>query len=150
VPQELARELERVIETAADDLRRLPVIDVAMPRSPGAWSKQEILGHLIDSAANNHQRFVRAQQHDELRFPPYDQNAWVQCQHYDDSDWDRLVDLWLAYNRHLVHVVVGIPRDRMETPCWVDWFEVLRAIPLRSVVEEYIGHMRHHLEQIRE
>jgi hypothetical protein len=29
--------------------------------APGKWSKKEIPGHLVDSANNNHQRFLRAQ-----------------------------------------------------------------------------------------
>ena len=43
----------------------------------GRWSKKEILGHLIDSAANNHQRFVRAQFVQSLDTPSYEQERWV-------------------------------------------------------------------------
>jgi hypothetical protein len=28
--------------------------------APERWTKKEVVGHLIDSASNNHQRFVRA------------------------------------------------------------------------------------------
>ncbi len=148
--QEPADALERLVHGAADDLRRLNSAKVVGRPSPKKWSKQEMLGHLIDAAANNHHRFVRAQQADELVFPPYDQNAWVDCQHYDRCGWDRLVDLWIAYNRHLAHVVANIPADRMETPCMVDWYDVPKTIPLRAVVEEYLVHTKHHLEQILE
>ena len=138
--QELASQLEQLTEAAAD---------VAAPRSPGAWSKLEILGHLIDSAANNHQRFVRAQRVDELRFPPYDPPTWVADQRYRESGWDRLVDLWVAYNRHLVQVVRVMPDDQLDTSCWVDWEGTLAPIPLRAVIDAYLAHMRHHLEQLR-
>jgi hypothetical protein len=147
--QELADELEHMVEGAVDDLRRLTPAEVVARSSPEKWSKQEVLGHLIDAAANNHQRFVRAQHTAELTFPPYDQNAWVGCQRYNQCDWNGLVDLWIAYNRHLVHVIANIPAEKMTTPCWVDWYDTPKAIPLRSMIEEYIGHMRHHLEQIR-
>jgi DinB superfamily len=146
--QELADELENVIEGAVDDLRRLTPAEASGRSSPEKWSKQEVLGHLIDAAANNHHRFVRAQHTTELRFPPYDQNAWVACQRYDQCDWNRLVDLWIAYHRHLVHIIANIPAEKMAIPCWVDWYDTPKAIPLRSMIEEYIVHIRHHLEQI--
>jgi hypothetical protein len=70
--QELADELENVIEGAMDDLRRFTPAEVIERSSPEKWSKQEVLGHLIDATANNHHRFVRAQHTAELTFPPYD------------------------------------------------------------------------------
>jgi hypothetical protein len=146
--QALASELEKMVEGAVNDLRRLTPIEVAYKTSPEKWSKKEVLGHLIDASANNHHRFVRAQYTAELKFPPYDQNAWVGYQRYDQCDWNRLVDLWIAYNHHLVHVIANIPAEKMATPCWVDWYETPKAIPLRSIIEEYLSHMRHHLKQI--
>ena len=143
-------QLDQLTEAAVVDLRLLLAGDVSTPRSPGAWSKLEILGHLVDSAANNHHRFVRAQELDELKFPPYDPPAWVAAQRYRECDWDRLVDLWLAYNRHLVHVLRVMPDEQLETPCWVDWYDEPRTIPLRTVVDAYIEHIAGHLKQLRE
>ena len=148
--QDLADRLDHLTETAVADLRQLEAAGVSVPRSPGAWSRLEILGHLIDSAANNHQRFVRAQQVDELRFPAYDPPAWVAAQRYSECDWDGLVDLWSAYNRHLVHVLRAVPDDQMDTPCWVDWHDEPTAIPLRAVVDAYLVHTSDHLKQLRE
>jgi len=147
--QELADKLEHVIEGAMDDPRRLTLAEVIGQSSPEKWSRQEVLGHLIDAAANNHHRFVWAQQTAELTFPRYDQNAWVGCQRYNQCDWNRLVDLWIAYNRQPVHSIAHMPMEKMTTPCWVDWYDTPKAIPLRSMIEAYIAHMRNHLEQIR-
>ena len=72
---------------------------------PDAWSKKEILGHLIDSAANNHQRFVRATQNVAEDFPPYDPNRWVAVQRYNEMNWADLVDLFIHYNFHLCRVI---------------------------------------------
>lgn len=145
---ELTAELGQLIDTAAVELSRQPAALTAQRPRPGSWSKREILGHLIDSAANNHHRFVRAQQVGELEFPSYDQEAWVACQHYGERDWHELVALWVAYNRHLVHVLRVMPRDELDTPCKVDRQESPTPIPLRAVAEEYLVHMRHHLEQL--
>jgi hypothetical protein len=41
------------------------------------WTRKQLLGHLIDSASNNYQRFVRLQQGNLVGFPGYDQEFWV-------------------------------------------------------------------------
>src|SRR5215218_8763786 len=79
--------------------------------SPEDWSPAEVLGHLIDSAANNHQRFVRAQFTDDLVFAGYEQNQWVSSQKYRDESWSEVIQLWSSYNLHLLHVVSVIPED---------------------------------------
>lgn len=145
---ELACELERLVDAAEVALDRQPAELTAQRPRPESWSKREILGHLIDSAANNHQRFVRAQHVDELHFPGYEQEAWVACQHYAERDWHQLIALWVAYNRHLVHVLRVMPHVALDTPCRVDGQATPRVIPLRTVVEEYLTHMRHHLDQL--
>ena len=75
----------------------------------GTWCAREVLGHLIDSACNNHRRFVVAQAGDLARFDGYDQNAWVARQRYREVPWRDLVALWTAYNRHLAHVIAVTP-----------------------------------------
>src|SRR5512134_1725873 len=114
--QDVADELGRLTEEAAARLRQLHST-AAAERGPGTWSRQEILGHLVDSALNNHQRFVRAQLTSELVFPGYEQERWVAAQAYGDRPWERLVALWTEANLHLAHVVSRIPVDRRLTPC---------------------------------
>src|SRR5689334_263609 len=105
----LAAELTRAVDRAALDLRAIDeAVAGAKPRVD-VWSVKEILGHLIDSAANNHQRFVRAELSGDLAFPGYEQNGWVTAQDYQGVAWLRLVDLWVLYNRHLAHVIARIP-----------------------------------------
>ena len=72
-------EFRRTIDRAAERLGTFDDIEAGRPTAPGKWSKKEIVGHLIDSAANNHGRFVRAQLQDDLVFAGYDQDAWVRC-----------------------------------------------------------------------
>src|SRR6476660_10421313 len=67
---------------------------------PGKWCPREIIGHLIDSASNNHQRFVRAQFQEDLVFPGYAQDAWVSVQRYRDTPWEDLIALWSSFNLH--------------------------------------------------
>jgi hypothetical protein len=155
------------MSTAAHALRA--AVDAAMPRleaiggvasarrpAPGKWSPREIIGHLIDSAANNHARFVRAQFEPGLVFPGYAQEDWVRVQHYQEQDWPALVTLWAAYNRHLANVIARVPREvaeRQHTRHNLDevaWTPVPKDRPatLAYFMSDYVAHLEHHLRQI--
>jgi len=103
-----AQDLRQIV--AHYELRFLAIGDDAAgaPPGPEKWSKKQILGHLIDSAANNHQRFIRMQMSRELRFPGYEQTEWVRLNRYEQRPWQELVVLWAAYNRHLADVMEHI------------------------------------------
>ena len=59
--------------------------------APGKWNRQEILGHLIDSALNNLQRFVRTQyEHDPFVY--YEQDTWNKLNAYTQASHIELVD----------------------------------------------------------
>jgi DinB superfamily len=141
----LAADLLQAVETAVPKLRSLSEPQASRPRAAGKWSPKEIIGHLIDSASNNHQRFVRAQQGSVLEFPPYAQEHWVDCQHYADRTWDEVVTLWHAYNRHLAHVVSNIPEGSRDTRCII---ESTSPVTLGFLVFDYAVHLRHHLAQV--
>ena len=124
--------------------------------SPEDWSPVEVLGHLIDSAANNHQRFVRAQFTDDLVFSGYEQNQWVSSQKYSDESWSEVIQLWSAYNLHLLHVVSVMPEDvltKARSPHTLDQIAfnlVDKNDPatLEYLIRDYVDHLRHHLDQI--
>jgi hypothetical protein len=87
---DVAGELLSVVEAASEALRRIGDSEASLRGAPGTWSKKEILGHLLDSAVNNHHRFVRAQQVEELTFPAYAQEHWVRSQGYGERPWSVL------------------------------------------------------------
>ncbi len=145
--QDIASELGQLTEEAAARLRQMDEAAAAQRRGPGTWSRKEILGHLLDSALNNHQRFVRAQLLTELAFPGYEQERWVAVQGYGDRAWERLVALWAEANLHIAHVLSRIPDDRLTTPCRIGDGA---PVTLEFVARDYVRHLRHHLEQIFE
>jgi len=120
------------------------------------WAPIEVIGHLIDSAANNHQRFVRAQVTDDLVFPGYEQNHWVSSQKYQNESWSEVIDLWSAYNLHLVHVASVIPEDVLTKPrsphtldqIAFNFVDKNTPATLEYLIRDYVDHLRHHLNQI--
>ena len=141
----LGADLLQTIDAAVPKLRAMSEPQAGRPRTAGKWTPKQIIGHLIDSASNNHQRFVRAQEVGELRFPPYAQEHWVACQHYTDRPWDDLVTLWYAYNRHLAHVISHIPEHRRDVACII---ESTSPVTLGHLAFDYGEHLRHHLAQV--
>jgi len=111
----------------------------------GGWTRKEILGHLIDSALNNHQRFVRAALDGSYEGPTYAQNGWVNMHGYGAMPWAQLVEHWELQNRLLGEVVKRIPENRLESPCRVG---TNHAVTLRFLIEDYLEHLEHHLRQI--
>ena len=124
--------------------------------APGKWCPREIIGHLIDSASNNHGRFVRAGLGGELVFEGYAQDRWVELQHYDDAPWRELVRLWAGFNRHLARVMASIP-EAVRTQAHsrhnlheVAWRPVPESQPatLDYFMADYVEHLEHHLRQV--
>lgn len=145
--QQIADELTQAVGEAAPRLRKIDEGTAAFRVQPGKWSVKEIIGHLIDSATNNHQRFIRAQQTHEFAFPGYVQDEWVRSQGYQDRPWLELIDLWALYNRHLSHVIQRIPESALEAKCRIGTGE---PVTLAFLIEDYLGHLHHHLAQIEE
>jgi hypothetical protein len=143
--KDIAREIRSIVDQASDRLVHMKPEEVSLKETPDDWSKKEILGHLIDSASNNHQRFVRACCNVAANFPTYNQNDWVRIQQYNESDWEALVELWSAYNRHLCDLIERIPNDAKSSPCNIGKEE---PVTLEFVVKDYLRHLRHHMNEI--
>ena len=141
----LANELRRHIDAALPRLRAVSDSAAAQPIAPGKWSSKQVIGHLIDSAGNNNQRFVRAQQGPELVSPGYTQSHWVESQRYQDRSWQELTTFWHAYNHHLAHVIEHIPEGQRGVRCAIG---ASAPVTLGFLVHDYIVHLRHHLGQV--
>jgi hypothetical protein len=143
--RELSEKLKSVIDMAEPRLRQVDAAQSSKPVLPGGWSRKQVMGHLIDSASNNHQRFVRAAQQASLEFPGYDQAGNVRLQAPQEADWALLVSLWATYNRYLAHVIARLPASKLETVCRIGSGE---PVSLSFVATDYVAHMVHHLRQI--
>jgi hypothetical protein len=143
------------VERAAAELRRTPEHIAGLRSASGKWSRKEIVGHLIDSASNNHQRFVRARDQPHLVFPGYDQDQWVAIEEWQRVPWGEIVELWYLYNLQIARLMESTPeaertRPRTEhnlhelafrehssdAPATLEWFQ-----------RDYVLHLEHHLRQ---
>jgi hypothetical protein len=143
--KELSEQLLSAVNEGEARLRKFGVSETETRLLSGGWSRKQVLGHLIDSASNNHQRFVRAALQASLDFPGYDQQGCVRLQVPQEVEWDLLVSLWASYNRYLAHVIDRIPGAKLEVPCRVGSGE---PVTLGFLAKDYVTHLLHHLRQI--
>jgi DinB superfamily len=144
--EEFLKEFQQTLTDAVQRLNTISPEKAKLARAPGKWTRKEILGHLIDSATNNHQRFVRVPLQAGVALPGYQQNDWVNAQHYQDHDWQQLVSLWHLYNLHLLHIVKYIPKEALQNTFNLNG----ETLGLEFVIRDYLRHMKHHLAQILE
>jgi len=143
---DIARHLRGLIEQYVPLLLAIDHVAAAHRPAPGKWSKKEIVGHLIDSAGNNQQKFVRLLiAKGPIEFVGYAQDDWVAAQHYQAADWPRLVRLWQAHNEHLAHVIEHADPERAGNTITID---VLGPFRLDFVMGDYVEHLKHHLRVV--
>jgi hypothetical protein len=118
----------------------------AVPWRAGGWSRKQILGHLLDSAANNRQRFVRAALDGSYNGPGYAQDSWVDLHGYAEQSWETLLRWWQAEHEILVELVDRIPEERLAASCVIAGGD---PVTLQFVIDDYVAHQKHHLEQIK-
>src|SRR5438874_3380624 len=114
---ELAAALSAIVQESEGLLHQIGNAQASGSPAPGKWSKKEILAHLIDSASNNHQRFVRAVAQGSLDFPGYDQDKNIVVQKPSTMSWELLIEFWANYNWYLAHVLNQIPASSAEIQC---------------------------------
>ena len=142
-----ASQIDALIESWRGTLLEIDAASAHAKPAPGRWSISEVVGHLIDSACNNHQRFVRAQHCSALVFPKYDQNEWVAAANYREFDWRSLVELWYLYNRQIVTLMRNMRESSLSTPCTITPYE---TCTLGFLVVDYLDHMKHHVGKLAE
>lgn len=139
----------RYIDTWEQKLIDLPVDTITKKRNKQNRTIKQILDHLVDSAANNHQRVVRLQYNDKLDFPDYqqDNDLWIALQDYQNADWNITIQLQKYYNLHMIQVIKSVDHTKLENS-WQN-FEGI-AVTLRQVIDGYLGHIELHLNEIQE
>jgi coenzyme F420-reducing hydrogenase alpha subunit len=140
-------ELNTLIEQAVKEWSGVPKNHWFDKPNPAKWSNAEVVGHLIDSAQNNIQRFIRSQYEDAPKVF-YSQDDWVRLQHYNTVEKEELIQLWASLNRQIVRIIKGFSKENLEKPCYFKVEGVVQIVPISFVFEDYLAHLKHHKEQI--
>ena len=142
---ELAQNFRGDLDAMHQALRRIAPALADTPWREGGWTRKQVVGHLLDSAANNRQRFVRAATEGSYTGPKYAQEAWVDAHGYAEQPWETLLGWWKTEHEILGAVVDRIAEERLEARCVVGADD---AVSLRFVIEDYLRHQHHHLAQL--
>jgi hypothetical protein len=144
--QDISHRLRKLLGLLNSSLPSFSEAELAYTPGPGKWSKKEILGHLIDSAANNHRRFVLSQLEPEpLLIVPYDQIQWVALARYQYTASTELLQLWTLYNLQIARLLENLPLSAATQRCE---FDNGYSVTLRWLAEDYVMHLEHHVQQI--
>jgi DinB superfamily len=147
MPEQLADDFRARLASAEADLKVITEVEATENYRKDAWTRKQILGHLIDSAINNHVRFVVAALDGEYTGPAYHSQGWVEMHDYANMLWSELVELWRAHNALLTRVVGQVPEDKLLAPCRIGNDQ---PVTLRYVIEDYLHHMDGHITEITE
>jgi hypothetical protein len=143
---DISQPLASLIQHERPLLRALPETEAEIrPGDETTWSPKEELGHLIDSAANNHIRFTRALIEPEFRGPSYAQNDWVRTHRYQEMPWLTIVEFWFHYNSFITALLKRVPEEKLLTVCYVGSGA---GVSLQFLVEDYVLHMQHHIDHL--
>ena len=137
--------LRDTIDRELPHLRALTEAKASTEPMPGKWSPKQELGHLLDSAVNNHIRFVRAALEGEYYGPGYAQDDWVKLHAWNSVAWHTLVDFWWNHNLLLAHLFSQISTESLEIKCVI---KNSAPVTLRFLIEDYVLHMQHHLDHL--
>jgi len=145
----ITKGIQTFIDTWEQQLIDLPVDKISNRRNKQNRTIKQILGHLIDSAANNHQRMVRLQYTAKLQFPDYqqDNDLWIALQDYENADWFTLIQLWKYYNLHMIQVIKSVNMSKLDNS-WQSFDGA--TVTLRQMIEGYLGHIELHFNEIQE
>jgi hypothetical protein len=148
----ITNRINKLILEIPQRIQSLPENELSFKRAPEKWSKKEILGHLCDSAFNNHSRFVRVQFEEQpFKVVPYEQNEWVKLNNYQNMQISDICNLWAALNKQVIHVILSIPEEKLGILCDLGkaaFREGEIEKTLLWLIEDYLVHMEYHLRQI--
>lgn len=143
----MVNDLEKALSFGFELISKLSEEEMSVKKSPEKWSKREILGHLIDSAINNLQRFTEIQFTEKpYVIRKYNQNELVKVNDYQNSDTQELLSFWLAINKRIEKIIKKQTEETLKYKVQIDDETI---VDFNFLIKDYIDHLVHHLQQIR-
>jgi hypothetical protein len=145
-----AKELEELIGIFKNEFSNLDESITGIRLSEDKWTLKEIIGHLIDSASNNHQRFIRLQLSGDIEFPDYKTDEWLQIQNHQNIQFSDLLNLFINFNKLMANIIFNVDESSLQNKWHVAWDENSSFITLERLIIHYISHINTHLIHFRE
>ena len=143
--QDALNTLSLILDESPELINEISTEEFDRKPAPGKWSKKELLGHLIDSAFNNLQRFIRAQ-YEDIPMIKYHQDEWVKLNNYHSYDRAIVLNLWLSMNRHIVHVIDSADPNLLQRLCRTSQDGEAKTVEWLFI--DYVKHLQYHLGQV--
>ena len=144
------KELEELIEIFKNNFSNLDESLVKIKLSQDKWTLKEIIGHLIDSASNNHQRFIRLQLSQDIEFPDYKNNEWLRIQNHQNMQFSDLLNLFVYINKLMANIISNIDESSLQNKWHIAWDKNSSFITLENLIIHYISHIKSHLTHFKE
>ncbi len=145
MPRRLADTFRSRIDAADNLLSKLTEETAQQPYPGGKWLRKEVLGHLLDSSVNNHLRFTVAALNGNYTGPEYDGEGWVRLNGYAQLPCATLLQHWRSRNELLANLVERIPDAALTATCRIG---NNAPVTLQFLIEDYLDHLEHHVEQV--
>lgn len=110
------------------------------------WTIRNNVSHLIDSASNNHQRFIRLQLAQKVELPGYDAEPWTEASGITKMPYSQLVEFWKLYNVYLLEVISNIKEANLYHE-WINSSDK-SSCTLEFLVTDYFEHLKLHEKMI--
>jgi hypothetical protein len=140
-------ELNHLIESYSFKIGSISDKEFSAKPLPDKWSKKEVLGHLIDSAQNNLRRFICGQYEPTPSKIVYDQDFWVNANGYQAMEKENVIRLWALVNTQIGTILTNMPKENYSRTTDTGKTKV-DLHSLEWLAEDYVKHMKHHLNQI--
>lgn len=148
----ITNELLQGIDTWEPVLSKLPNGIITNNQNSQNRTIKQILGHMADSASNNLHRIVHLQYQDSpLCFPNYatkgNNDRWISIQHYQNEDWENLIQYWKYNHLHLIHVIKNVNLKKLDNE-WISG-SGHGNVSLKDMITDFLRHFQLHLAEIQ-
>lgn len=139
------KNLASLIISVRTKFENLTEDELLLQPAQGKWGRQQVLGHLVDSAVNNLKRFTDAQ----LLEQPYvvigyKQDGLMAVNDYQHLPLQHILTLWQALNQQVIFVVERIPAEKLSYIVQTQ-YNSPQPQTLEWLICDYVMHMKHHL-----
>ena len=146
--EDFIKKLEIAIHQLSDYISRTEEEKVSVKLNPEKWSKKEIVGHLVDSGINNLQRFTEIQFMDNPYYVrDYNQDALVRVNNYQQEEIKNIFELLVSLNRRIIKIIRNLSEEVLSCNIVLPNHE---QFTLKYLIEDYVYHFEHHVNQIIE